>query len=412
MSDTNEGSGSSGSNEGVGVAASSDDTDAPRARRRWDYWMAICAGLSLGLLVHRYAVLPFVTDGFVPNALLWIALGLLAGARAAYKAGLGTVTSGIVTPARLAIAILAALVGAGAGFVIAPPLGFVALRTRALPGFEVSLPSPAPAADPKLGSYQHGRLDLKRPAGMAGAISIEWSPGGLFDDDEVEMTIEALGAMGGPAHDVALDVEVPVSGGLPARSWSARVGENQVWMTQVRCGARRVQITTGAAPPGAKRLHRRVVGSLRCHPDPAAERSVGDIPVMLALGTGWSRVRSDANQLQLTDGADTVIAHAFLGHPSDRIIKSLGKAMPALHVGTGDGNLWSISVDIDHGQHPGWLRLCDCNRDNQTLLLIWIAGKPEPDLTRGREIVQRARCRQPDERPQSWPDLRRDDKVP
>ena len=80
--------------------------------------------------------------------------------------------------------------------------------------------------------------------------------------------------------------------------------------------------------------------------------------------------------------------------------------------GTGDGNLWSISVDIDHGQHPGWLRLCDCDRDNQTLLLIWIAGKPEPDLTRGREIVQRARCRRADESPQSWPDRRRDAKIP
>ena len=121
---------------------------------------------------------------------------------------------------------------------------------------------------------------------------------------------------------------------------------------------------------------------------------------------------SEANELQLTDGTAIVIAHAAVGHPSGKLIDILGKAMPALHLGTQEGDRWSINVDIDHRPHPGWLRLCDCNRDNQMLVLMWIATDPHPDLTRGLDIIQRARCRRPFESPQSWPALPPGAKVP
>jgi len=372
--------------------------------------MAICAGLGLGLLVHRYAVLPFVVEGVIPKALVWIAFGLLLGARAAYRAGLGTVTAGIVTPARVAIGLVAALVGAGAGFVIAPPLGFAPLRPRPLPGFDVSVPSSA-SVDAKVESYLRGHLTLEGPAGMAGALSVAWSAGALFNADDVQLTMQTFGAMRGAAYGAAIEAEVAVPEALPSRSWSAAVEEGQIWMTQVMCGARRVQITTAAAR-GAERLHRRVLGSLRCHPDPAADRSVGDIPVIFELGTGWSRVPNRGNDLQLTDGTDTVFAYTASSLPADKIVEVLTKGMPGLHVGTREGTRWSISVDLDKRSHPGWLRVCDCDRDGQTLIFMWIAGKPDADRARGLQIVQRARCRRIGERPQTWSVAPTDAKVP
>jgi hypothetical protein len=229
---------------------------------------------------------------------------------------------------------------------------------------------------------------------------------GTIKDLDLDRVIHQLapvlaGKLGGTAHDVRRNVYVANADSLPSRSWTEGVGGGSVWVTQLDCGTRRLTITTGGRSEGVEPLHKRIVGTLRCRPDPVKERATGDIPVVVDTADRWARlprkdVRSNED-LQLTNGKSVFVARAVAGANLDEVMAMVVQS-PA-HIGERQGDHWPLELN----GNKGFALAKVCPDLNVSLLLEWIPFKPDPGD--GLALLRRARCRRRDEAPQVWPDL-------
>jgi hypothetical protein len=294
------------------------------------------------------------------------------------------------------IAVILAVKGSSAGSPQPPPT----LRTRALPGFDIDLPS----GDIKdvSSEYSHGRLTISPPNF---GVQVGWEPGTIkdLDLDRVFNLLAPVLAekLGGTAHDVRRNVYVANADSLPSRSWTEGVGGGSVWMTQLDCGTRRLTITTGGRGEGVEPLHKQIVGTLRCRPDPAKERATGDVPVVVDTVERWARLpRKDLRtneDLQLTNGKSVFVARAVAGANLDEVMAMVVQS-PA-HIGERQGDHWPLELN----GNKGFAMAKVCPELNVSLLLEWISFKPDPGD--GLALLRRARCRRRNEAAQVWPDL-------
>jgi hypothetical protein len=266
-----------------------------------------------------------------------------------------------------------------------------------LPGFDVDLPT-GDIRDVS-SEYSWGRLTISPPNF---GVQVQWEPGTIKNLD-LNSVINQLGPtfaekLGGKVHDVRRDVSVANADSLPSRSWTEGVGAGSLWMTQLDCGTRRLTIVTGSSRGlGVQQLHERIIGTLRCHPDPSRDRAAGDVPVI--VDGRWARLpRKDLQpneDLQLTNGKSLLVARAVAGANLGEVI---GLALPAQRAQQGDH--WLIEIDGKKGVALAKV----CPDLHVSLLLEWIAFKPDPED--GLAFLRRARCRRRDEAAQAWPDLR------
>jgi hypothetical protein len=230
---------------------------------------------------------------------------------------------------------------------------------------------------------------------------VGWESGGLFDDSLVDTVVPFFrNSMHSQATGPRRDVVVAIPGSSAMRSWVVDADDTALWVTQVLCGRRRMNIITGGARADVEALHRRVAGSFRCRPDPTRERSVEDVPIVLDLGSSWRRFDNDnSKQVQLTDGKYLVIAQALTPTP-DEMVPTLASAFPGMHVGVRNDDGWSMEMDL-HGQKgAGWVRLHACPEWNVSVLLMCLsisagAGRCPADPLH-------AECRKLGEPPQTW----------
>jgi len=279
---------------------------------------------------------------------------------------------------------------------------FVALRTRALPGFEIKLP----AGDISDNGFQYrdGRLTIHGTSPWKFSMQVTWEPGGLFVDEQADALDRTLTTVfEAPARPLGPRTRTATSGAAPTLSWAVANGSMKTWVTQIECGARRLTMMTGSAHAGVEDLHRRVVASFRCLPDSAEERMIGDVPVVFDLGPGWFRQSREIEQLELTN-RHTLLTARSLPRPSVEVdvvenLKTTG--MPGMKIGDRVADDWRIEVTVDGEPLHGWLTLRDCVGTSQILLLMSVDA-PDDD---GRRWLARGRCRRLDEAPQTWPDL-------
>jgi hypothetical protein len=289
-------------------------------------------------------------------------------------------------------------------FTVARPLGFAPLRPRAFPGFTVSLPpgqdGRAPASE-----YRSGRITLEEALGVDGMVQVRWEPGALYARQELDLIVKAIAALlKATPHEVEGSGQEDASGTSQTRSWSLKPNGMRLWLTQLGCGGRRVLIVTAANLWGGGRLHHRIVGTFQCHPDPLLEKDLDDVPVVLDVGPGWSRMRTPPDQIQITDGAALVMARPLTGITEpDGVVAALesGQVWPDLRLQERSGDHWPIDLKVDGDRWPGWLVLKTCADRPGALLLLFLspAGRTEEGLA----LLQRSRCRRKDEAAQRWP---------
>jgi hypothetical protein len=383
--------------------------EAPTWQPRWTrHLVAICGGLGVGLLAYRYGVLPFVIENPVARSFLWVGVAFVAAARQSFRTGRGHVASGILTGERIVAGLGAAALSFGLAFVVAPPLGYLRLEPRPFPGFVLQLPAVGELKATPSG-YAQGRKQLERPGGISAVIQVNWEAGGLFDDDDAA----ALGRMfatvfEGDASAVRVETRAVASAPAISKTWLVHAGSREIWMSVGICGGRRIVLTTTSEAWGLERLHARVLGSLRCQPDPAQETTLGDVPVVFDTDAGWSRIPSTSDQLQLTDGNVVVMARSIVGRgepgEEDKFAELMSASVPGLHLGARDGDHWPAEFTIEGDKHRGWVRILDCPDRSQRL---WLMSFGESSASaESLKFLRAARCRRADETPQHWPDLR------
>jgi hypothetical protein len=385
-----------------------------QAPRRWlppVVW--ILSGFAVGLLFHRYVILPFDRYVLLPfdvasmgvDGMTWIAGGLLTTA-AIVSSRMGGATPGAEAPrgvslARLGLGCAGALAAMGLGFAFAPPLGFLPLRARALPGFEIALPSGN--EDGSLASdYANGKLWVKRPGGFTAIVQLYWEPGDV-DAETTDALIQGLAAsFGHPPKDVRANVHTSMPPGLRSRSLSARFGDAEFWITLVPCGTRHLTIVTTGQSWGAERLHQRIAGSLRCRPDPSKE-GLDVVPVIVDVGAGWFRSPSRTGVVQLTNASELFIAQAQLGDVAESSVEVLksGRLVPGLEVGARQNDRWPLVLRAQGAARHGWLRALPCTARHVTLLIWWLAADDGPH--HGKKLLDSVRCQKADEPAQVWP---------
>jgi hypothetical protein len=277
------------------------------------------------------------------------------------------------------------------------------LRQRPLPGFALDLPAGTTVEDGVL--YRTGRLTIRGTVPWQFSVQVEWEPGGLFGDESADAFTRLLAnVFDAPARPLGPRTRSAVPGAAPTLSWAVAFGPVRSWITQTECGARRMLVMTGGEDVGVDQLHRRVVASFRCRPDPAEERAIDDVPVVFALGPGWFLVSKDPEQLALTNRRTLVTARPLTRASEDDDIIGRIKAtggMPGIKIGERVGDDWRIQFLLDGKPSPGWMSLRPCT-GTSLILLLSSMDAPGDD---GRRWLARARCRKPNEKPQSWPSL-------
>jgi hypothetical protein len=360
---------------------------------------AALAGFGGGLLIHRFGVLPLLAQSYAATSLATFGPGLVAAAIALRRAAPGRLT----TPPLLALAVVAAGLGVGLGFLVAPPLGRLPLERRALPGFELALPAGI-VDDANASGYAAGKVLVEQAGGLPAKVHVTWGVGVELNDTIVRAVLAGLAAGPSPATDVHLDVPVAAPAGTESRSFRATKSDVEIWTSLVLCGSRTLTIMTGSSDSGVARLHARVVGSLACHSDPTQE-ATNDVPVVLNLGPEWRRFPEGGSQLRLTNGAEIVMAQTmFAAEPEKAVDAMIAPVLAAgMKIGKKENDRWPVEMVAEDVTARGFMLVKRCPERRLSLILWWLPMKPS--ARGGATAIEGARCQGKDEAPQVWPEL-------
>ena len=161
-----------------------------------------------------------------------------------------------------------------------------------LPGMSVELPG----LHEVTGDYRVG--EAGGPDAGRWPVLIAWRPGELPSDDQFEADLRESaaewidvrtppGSPLSPTADRSDRVRELRLDGNPVRQGTVRSHRFSFYLLVGTCGGRRIELSS-ASPELTERLR----ASFRCHPDPAQERAVRDVPVRLAVAerAGWQRI--------------------------------------------------------------------------------------------------------------------------
>jgi hypothetical protein len=279
-----------------------------------------------------------------------------------------------------------------------------------LPGFSVDLPSvPGIKTVHELLDYQNGQVSLGGTIGGPLVVLVQWNPGDKLDAKELEVLI---GTLGETEHAPSTLVPGLLAGNGAAVD-TVRIDDRKkgrpALISQIPCGGRNILVASIHGPDPVP-MHRRIVGSLRCHPEPSAEATLHTtvIPLSLAL-PGWVALSRDQNQLMLSDGDKSVLMlQPMAASTPTEVLSALGpvldRAFPgALHVGEHSGDRVPLSGKLGGETVVGYARLIACPA---TKILVFELSSDEHAVQRLDTHVASARCLGPGEPAPSWPDAK------
>jgi hypothetical protein len=202
----------------------------------------------------------------------------------------------------------------------APDPSGAPLTERELPGFSISLP----AGDEESAlAYRDGHVAIHDVAHSGGGVSVHWEPGTWSDHDEALMSSIAVKRIGGNATPSSERTTGPQ--GEPIITVHAKSDERGITMSLRTCGARRVVFTTAGQRMEA--LHRRVLASFDCHPDPAKDAAIGALPWVFDPPEGWKTHKAPAGRAEFRGDGSSVLVR---GIDELKSREELEKKIPAL----------------------------------------------------------------------------------
>jgi hypothetical protein len=309
---------------------------------------------------------------------------------------------GLSLGAKAAIGLMTSIGGAiliGALLLLVLPGRLLPLSTVSLPGLRIDVPI-APRESRGVRNYRAGRLIIRSPLQRL-LVQVAWEPGKVFDDPEARYLMKAMSTALGPSVEAPVPLAFPAPAGLTARSWKMPMaGKPPMWITLLACGGRRMTVTTSGRAAGLEELHRRMLASFECRPEPAGEARLTDIPVVMELPEGWRRVQSSDEEEVVTDGSSTIIARAV---GAQFQVETFDKVLPAilggtLRVGARERDDWPVEGTLNGAYVTGWVAFRSCPESS----LMLFAMHPR-EAERPHQLLRKVRCRRPDEAPQTWP---------
>jgi hypothetical protein len=300
------------------------------------------------------------------------------------------------------LAVAIALAG-GVGRVVAPMLRTPSLETRAMPGFSIALPDGKPARDER--DYARGALFIRANFGDA-VVGVAWQPsdGSAMTPAELEAMAQIFaGGVGPMPKEKATPTTVAAADGKPLGS--IKLGDN-MWMSMAPCGTRLIIMTT-IASHGSEKLHRGVVRSLACAPDPAQEAALRNTGSALVLDLpGFVATERTPDQLQLSDGHAMILLQSVpsnietgnLATVFGPIMKTQG--MTATFEPVREGRV-PFKMKMGNDTFVGWMRVFHCAPSSEAVMAIAETDAGAQSL---HARMASARCRKPGEAAQAWPD--------
>ena len=376
----------------------------PGAMAKWFPIAASMWGIALGTFAYRYAMLPLEWSSSWRHILTGGAIGLAVGGHALWRQGRD---GGAKRPA-IAVLIALGLAGAaaafGAAYLAFPTVDRAPIAKRALPGFDLALPSGTTVED--RGDYSSGKLILKDVAHARGVVVVQWEPSAPLEPAELKAVAQLLGAALGKANAEARLSTLPGPDGKPADTILFGDDDVSFVMSALPCGARLVLIATGGASDTLG-LQKRVLASFVCRADPAQDANVGlTMPLVFDL-PGWYAEVREPDQIQVTDGLTGTltmrpVSGASANVPLDKLLAvSFEAAGVDVKIGATDGDRVRLTMTDAGDTVHGWGRIFACPRTSALVLGIALDEAGADALY---QRVKTARCLRDGEPPQQWPD--------
>lgn len=301
-----------------------------------------------------------------------------------------------MAPARL-VAVVVALATA-AGCKREPQL-----VRRELPGFSILVPDGKTMGTPTL-EYASGYLAIAVASPIRVAV-MGWSAGSKMDSEQTRMMLQLMAPMVHSATPGTITTQ-PGPTGTPVETMEMKTDALPLLVSQVECGRRNLWLATGADSAGDD-FHRRLLMSLLCKPDPAAEATLSDVRVALQVDLpGWYAASRDDGQLQLTNGTSAVVLQPMAGGVSPQVTEVIAPALNAAFHGSvtveaASGGRVNLHGSVEGSPVVGWAKLIPCPASKTLVMAL------APDQAASDEIDQafaRARCLPPGAPAQKWPD--------
>jgi hypothetical protein len=362
--------------------------------RRWPYLLAAAsAGASIALFAYRFLALPLLWTSSQSFLFPGFAVGLAFGSRALLQNHKPRRWPAIPLVALAAIA--GALVAAGVAFAVSPPLSYVHLKTRNLPGFSIDLPRGE--SKEKNNTYAAGSIHVIDVGGTGAVVGVDWEPGAKLDHEQLQMVGMALAGSKSPGTITSTTV-----GGVAVDTLVASTDKGSVRMTVIPCGTRHVIATTAGGR--TEKLHERMLATFRCTPDAARENAATQIRIQLDL-PGWWKASQEGIQIQITDGQSALIIQpsgVTTGPLKDLLEKAFAAAGGTISVGNlrPDG-LVPFALTLGGEHVVGIAKQVMCSSSGTLLMLM------TPDTASVDRLAPKLaspRCLAPDEPAQQWPD--------
>jgi len=293
---------------------------------------------------------------------------------------------------RIVAAIPPLLVGAAAVYAFGPSLQRVTLRDRTLAGVTIALPHGDEVPNPQ----QAASLVIQGIDGFDVGVAVVWQRG-TWNDADVQAIADAGAAQAGAKPERLADSEVVLPEGVTHRSYRAVTSDTTIWLTLFACGPRIFNVFSGGQD--ALVLHRRILASLRCQPDPSD--ATASVPAIIDLPTGWKLATSDSQQRTYENDDQRLVVSA-MDVISDGSLQSTME-VAARKIGTGaqlgprhdapgpDGQraVWSGFVPAGESTIPFQLATWRCPNQAVSLVVFQIGGLEERSAI---DLLGRIRC--------------------
>jgi plasmid stability protein len=170
----------------------------------------------------------------------------------------------------------------------------LAIETRKLPGFEIALPAAAVIRTDV--RYQADTIIYRHGTPATAEIRLEWLGGAPTPPaDFVKLQTMALTAATPMrvAAEKHFDVEAEAAS-IATLHLASEPGH--AFLTAWRCGGRDLSLST-MGPASVEELHRRMLASFRCRPDPVQEAAIKPLAVKIDLPVDFGLESSRAGRL-------------------------------------------------------------------------------------------------------------------
>jgi membrane associated rhomboid family serine protease len=279
------------------------------------------------------------------------------------------------------------------------PAERVPLAPRELPGFTLDLPAGETMEQGT--AYDTGRLMLKGPSGGAG-LMVVWQGGATPREELKDFALAIASAL--KIQGLPRLVTTPGPDGVPVDT--AVVGESgsTARVAAIQCGKRSV-VVFALGGFGAEALHRRVLASFRCRPDPQQESADPGLPVVLEL-PGWYAIdrSGGGGTVVLSDGRSTLLLRRTVvgTTPIEQVLEAsfAGKGGRVIAAPAGpDAAVYSGT--LSGAAVEGWGRYLRCP---STGVLLLFSAPDRASSEQARALAEPARCTAAGEAPTRWPD--------